>query len=53
MRVARIVGNLEDSNLFSLVHLHCGKANPIMFLHGFDHIIDKFLDFCGIDLIDR
>ncbi len=53
MRVARIIGYLQDCDLFEFMDLHSSEANTIILLHGFDHIIDKFLELPGADLIKR
>jgi hypothetical protein len=37
------------------MHLRAGESNPVVFLHGFDHVVDEFLNSRTLDIstVDR
>src|SRR5262245_33846112 len=53
IRAAGVRPDFHDDDLFRDMHLWRGQASPIVFMHSFDHVVDKLLDSRGQDLIGR
>src|ERR671923_2856340 len=50
LRIARIVRDLENRDLFCFVDLVCRQPDTVILLHRFDHVVDEFLYFGGLEL---